>query len=84
MDQIMMKMKEKNLISQLCDCWASDFRTHAVEEKYSKFNHIISVLNEKLDVKINNQKKIIKKEKEGDLIIFNPNQHDWDELPLEN
>ena len=43
----------------------------------------ISVLNEKLDVKINNQKKIIKKEKEGDLIIFNPNQHDWDELPLE-
>ena len=75
--------ERKNLISQLCDCWASDFRTHAVEEKYSKFNHIISVLNEKLDVKINNQKKIIKKEKEGDLIIFNPNQHDWDELPLE-
>ena len=75
--------EKRKLISELCDCWASDFRTHAVEEKYSKFNHIISVLNEKLDVKINNEKKKIKREKEGDLMIFNPNQHDWNKLPLE-
>ena len=75
--------ERKNLISQLCDCWASDFRTHAIEEKYSKFNHIISVLNEKLDIKIKNEKKGIKKGNEWDLTIFNPNQHDWDKLPLE-
>ena len=43
--------ERKKLLSELCDCWGSDFRTHAVEEKHSKFNHIISVLNEKLNDK---------------------------------
>ena len=75
--------KRKNLISELCDCWASDFRTHAVEEKYSKFNHIISVLNEKLDSIIEIKKESIKKEQGRDLVIFNPNQHDWNQLPME-
>ena len=77
------EIEKKELISQLCDCWASDFRTHAVEEKHSKFNHIISVLNEKLDVKIKNEKELIKKEHQGDLIIFNSNKHDWNNLPIE-
>ena len=75
--------ERKRLTSQLCDCWASDFRTHVIEEKYSKFNHMISVLNEKLDNEIANKKELIKKEHMGDLIIFNPNQHDWDEMPIE-
>jgi len=77
------KNKRKKLISQLCDCWASDFRTHTIEEKHSKFNHMISVLNEKLDNEITNKKEAIKKEHSGDLIIFNPNQYDWNEIPIE-
>lgn len=75
--------ERRNLMSQLCDCWGSDFRTHAVEEKYSKFSHMINVLNEKLDNIIEAKKEVIKKEQGDDLIIFNPNQEDWKELPIE-
>jgi hypothetical protein len=75
--------ERKKLLSELCDCWGSDFRTHAVEEKHSKFNHIISVLNEKLNDKIINEKKLIKNNKEGDIVIFNPNDSDWNQLPIE-
>jgi len=75
--------KRKNLISELCDCWASDFRTHAVEEKYSKFSHMISVLNEKLSKEIENKKEEMEKESNSDLIISNPSQHDWVKIPIE-
>jgi hypothetical protein len=75
--------KRKNLISELCDCWASDFRTHAVEEKYSRFIHMISVLNEKLSKEIENKQEEMKKENNNDLIISNPSQHDWVEIPIE-
>jgi len=74
--------KRKQFISQLCDCWASDFRTHTVEEKSKIFNHMISVLNQKLDNEITNIRSIIKKEK-GELIIFNPNNQNWKNLPFE-
>ncbi len=77
------EIKRKNLTSELCDCWASDFRTHTVEEKHTKFSHMISVLNEKLTKDIGNKKEKMKKENNGDLIIFNPNQHDWVEMPIE-
>ena len=77
------KTKKENFTAQLCDCWASDFRTHTVEEKYTKFNHMISTLNEKLSDEIRIQKKSIKKEKNGDIVIFNPNEDDWNEIPVE-
>jgi hypothetical protein len=75
--------KKKEFISQLCDCWASDYRTHVIEEKYSKFNHMINVLNQKLDNEIFDKKEQIKKNHSGDLIVFNPNQYDWKEMPIE-
>ena len=74
--------KKEEYISQLCDCWASDFRTHTVEEKYLIFNQIISILNKKLDNDINNKKLILKKEK-NDLVILNPNQQEWNKIPFE-
>jgi hypothetical protein len=74
--------KQEQFMSELCDCWASDFRTHAVEEKYIMFNHMISTLNKKLDDELHIKKENIKKEK-GELIIFNPNQHDWNNIPFE-
>ncbi len=74
--------KNEEYISQLCDCWASDFRTHTVEEKYLIFNQMISILNKKLDNEINIKKSNIKKEK-GDLIILNPNEQDWNNIPFE-
>ena len=75
--------KRKSLISELCDCWASDFRTHTVEEKHTRFSHMISVLNEKLSNEIENEKERMKKENNKGIIIFNPNQHDWIEIPIE-
>jgi hypothetical protein len=75
--------KNKNLLSQLSDCWASDFRTHAVEEKHTKFNSMISVLDEKLNEQITNKKERMKNDRDGDLIIFNSNQSDWNEIPIE-
>ena len=74
--------KHKQLMSELCDCWASDFRTHTVEEKVQTFNHLINILNKKLESDLDENKKILKKE-QGDLIIFNPNQYDWNNIPLE-
>ena len=74
--------KRKQLVSELCDCWGSDFRTHTIEEKYVIFNEMISVLNKKLDNEIITKKKLIENEY-GDLIIFNPNQQIWNNIPFE-
>ena len=69
--------------SQLCDCWASDFRTHTVEEKYSKFHQMINTLTKKLDDELKIEVEGLTNKTNSDLIIYNPNDEDWEETPYE-
>ena len=74
---------DKQLTSELIDCWASDFRTHTTDAKNQEFskitNTLSSKLNEKLEYEINKKFTDIK----SDLIIYNPNTSDWDKMPYE-
>ena len=76
--------KNNNLhISKLIDCWASDFRTHTTEAKYLHFNDISKSLNKELDQETISWNDRVSLEKSSDLIIFNPNETDWEKIPFE-
>jgi hypothetical protein len=68
--------------SRLIDCWASDYRTHAIESKYLKFQNISSHLNLQLEKEVDKQKQNIAN-KDEDLQLFNPNNKDWNKIPFE-
>ena len=74
---------DKEYTNKLIDCWASDFRTHTTDTKNQEFSLLTNTLNsnldEKLEVRINRNFQEIS----GDLIIFNPNNYDWINLPYQ-
>ena len=69
--------------SKLIDCWASDFRTHTTEAKHHHFNDISRSLNRELDQEIFSWNDGTITEKSSDLILFNPNETDWENIPFE-
>jgi len=70
-------------IENLIDCWGSDFRTHANEEKYSHFQKITNILNSKLNKILNLRKEELVKNSNSQLILFNPTNDDWNGIPFE-
>jgi hypothetical protein len=74
---------KNSYLSELVDCWGSDYRTHTEEGKFQHFNKNIYVLNHKLEKKI--EKSFLNKSKnsKSDLIIFNPNTSNWKKIPTE-
>jgi len=86
--RLLEKFESKNRInsyfSDLINCWASDYRTHTTEAKYHHFTNLVHSLNNKLNKKLENIKKEIhKKTLLGDIILFNPNNIDWNKIPYE-
>lgn len=77
--------KKNNLqISKLIDCWASDYRTHTIESKYHHFHNLVQSLQSNLDKQLLQKKQIISKNiKTHELVIFNPNDYDWQGIPYE-
>ena len=74
---------KNSYLSELVDCWGSDYRTHTEEGKFQHFNKNIYTLNHKLEKKI--EKSFLNKAKnsKSDLIIFNPNVSNWKKIPIE-
>ena len=74
---------KNSYLSELVDCWGSDYRTHTEEGKFQHFNKNIYNLNHKLEKKI--EKSLLNKSKnsKSDLIIFNPNTSNWKKIPTE-
>ena len=70
-------------LSELVDCWGSDYRTHTEEEKFQNFNKNIHTLNHKLEEKIEKSLLNTSKSSKADLIIFNPNATSWKKIPIE-
>ena len=70
-------------LSELVDCWGSDYRTHTEEGKFQKFNKNIHALNHKLDEKIAGLFSNSSKYPKSDLIIYNPNNLNWKKIPIE-
>ena len=80
--------KNKSIIerytNELIDCWASDYRTHTTEQKYLDAKKKIAILDNKLTNEFEKSKiKIIKKQPIGDIIIYNPNKGEWNNIPYQ-
>ena len=81
-------LEEKNrydekLMNQLIDSWGSDFRTHTTDAKNHEFSKLTNTLNSNIDEKLNIAINKKFKEFNDDLIIFNPNDYDWNNIPYE-
>ena len=74
---------KNNYMNELIDCWASDFRTHTTESKYSDFHRQIGVLSNKLDDEILSKSKRMIKSFSDELVVYNPNKIDWENIPFE-
>ena len=74
---------KNSYLSDLVDCWGSDYRTHTEEGKFQHFKKNIYALNHKLEKKI--EKSFLNKSKnsKSDLIIFNPNTYNWKKISIE-
>ena len=74
-------------LSELVDCWGSDYRTHTEEGKFQNFNKKIHTLNHKLDQEVCNlysySKSTSNSRSKEDLVIFNPNTNSWKKIPIE-
>ena len=77
------KQKNNNEMSELIDCWASDYRTHTTESKHVNFSHISHILDSKLNQQLIFQKKNLIDKKNYDLLLYNPNNNDWNTIPFE-
>lgn len=75
--------KDSTYILKLINCWASDFRTHTTEAKYLHFNDISRSLNKEIDQEIFSWNEKVSFEESSDLILFNPNETDWENIPFE-
>ena len=75
-------LKNRHL-SELVDCWGSDYRTHTEEGKFQNFNKNIHTLNHKLEKKIEKSFLNAPNNSKSDLIIFNPNASNWEKTPIE-
>lgn len=60
------------MLSELVDCWGSDYRTHTTESKRLEFVDKIKRLDLKLEDSLS-KNNTIKSNSKGDLIIKNPN-----------
>jgi len=70
-------------LSELVDCWGSDYRTHTEEGKFQNFHKNIHALNHKLEKKIEKLFLRVPNNSKSDLIIFNSNTSNWEKIPME-
>ena len=81
-------LEEKNhldekLMNQLIDSWGSDFRTHTTDAKNQEFSKLTNTLNSNIDEKLANILTKRTKKFNDDIIIYNPNNYDWNNLPYQ-
>ena len=77
-------LKKKNTFySKLVDCWGSDYRTHTDEKKFHLFNKKINSLNDELNLTLSKHQTTNSPKPHNDITIHNPNNHDWNNFPLE-
>ena len=69
--------------SRLIDSWASDFRTHTTDSKNHDFSILTNTLNFDIDQRLDDIKNKKFNNISSDLIIYNPNDNDWENLPYE-
>lgn len=74
---------EHSLTEELVECWASDYRTHTTETKFTKFKLALGKMADRIDADQKRIEKIILGSFPSKVVIVNTEESDWDGLTLE-
>jgi hypothetical protein len=71
------------LMEDLIDCWASDYRTHTTETKFTKFKLALGKLADGINVYERHVARKILSSFPSKVVIVNAEDTDWNGIPLE-